>query len=46
MNGSIKRLTKDDLALQRLGYDLADEQIVKDIKDDSDPMSRNMRTTE
>ena len=37
-------MTKDDLALQRLGYDLADEQLMEDIKDDFDRMSRIMRT--
>ena len=30
--------------MQRLGYDLADEQLMEDIKDDFDRMSRIMRT--
>ena len=36
-------LTKDDLALQRLGSDFAVEQLMDDIKDDFDRMSRIVR---
>ena len=39
-----KLFTKDDLALQWLGYELADEHIMEDIKDDFDRLSRSMRT--
>ena len=28
----LKLLTKDDVALQRLGHDIADEQLMEDIK--------------
>ena len=38
-------MTKDDLALQRLGYDQADEQLMEDIKDDFDRMCLIMRTS-
>ena len=40
----LKLLTKDHEALRRLGYDIADEQLMEDIKDDFDRMSRIMRT--
>ena len=42
----LKLLTNDHEALQRLGYDITDEQLMDDIKDDFDRMTRIMRTNE
>ena len=40
----LELLTNDHEALQRLGYDIADEQLMDDIKYEFDRMTRIMRT--
>ena len=39
-------LTTDKQALQRLGYDIADEQLMVEIKDDFDHTQDLMKTNE